>query len=84
MSEMITRIHDLLQRRLFDEPADDLIIVAREIIEAMKEPTDEMMVAAENAEPVLSSFAEKAESPSYRAWQAMLTEALRSEDRGEA
>lgn len=51
-------------------------IIAIECIKAMKEPTDIMLVAAEDAVPELSCFNEKKDSPSYRAWQAAIEAAL--------
>lgn len=50
--------------------------IARAAVESMREPTDEMMVYAEETVPQLSSFNEKDQSPSYIAWQAMIDKAL--------
>lgn len=50
---------------------------AKAAIEAMREPTDAMMLAAEKAEPQLECFLIKEESPSYLVWQAMIDEALK-------
>ncbi len=44
-----------------------------EVLAVLKEPTEEMLVEAEEAVPGLMSFAEKQESPSYIAWRAMLS-----------
>lgn len=51
---------------------------ARYVIDAMRNPTDEMMVTAECAVPDLASFADRDKSPSYIAWNAMIDEALKS------
>ena len=45
---------------------------AKIVIKAMREPTEKMMVAAENAFPMLLTFADKEESGSYIAWRAMI------------
>jgi hypothetical protein len=50
---------------------------ARAAIAAMHEPTDEMIVAAEDEVPCLSCFAARQASPAYIAYQAMLAEALK-------
>jgi hypothetical protein len=49
---------------------------ARAAVVAMLDPTDEMLAAMEAAAPSFASFAEREESPSYRAWAAALAEAL--------
>lgn len=46
-------------------------------ISAMREPTDEMMVAAEIKVEGLLSFNDKEMSPSYEAWQAMIDAVLK-------
>jgi hypothetical protein len=58
--------------KLYREVMDD----ADAVIEAMREPTDAMLVAAEFAVPALSSFAERDRSPSYVAWCAAIDAAL--------
>lgn len=45
-------------------------------IEAMREPTDEMVVEAEFAVPKLACFSDKEKSPAYAAWRAMIDAAL--------
>lgn len=52
---------------------------ARAAIEAIREPTDDMMVEAEMKVPALLCFAEKEKSPSYKAWQTMIDAALNDE-----
>lgn len=55
----------------------NFIKAARAAIEAMREPTERMMVAAELAFPLLLTFADKEESGSYIAYRAMIDEALK-------
>lgn len=49
---------------------------AIEIIKAIREPTDEMIVAAEKIEPQLECFLPKEQSPSYLVWQSMIDKIL--------
>ena len=55
--------------------------LARIAIPALREPTDAMILAAEEAVPALASFANKADSPSFKAWQVMIDSALAEEGR---
>lgn len=56
---------------------------ARAAITALRVPTDEMMLAAEDAVPALACFATREESPSFIAWQAMIDAALAEPTTGE-
>lgn len=49
---------------------------ARAAITALLDPTDEMLVEAETVVPELASFADREDSPSFKAWQTMLRIAL--------
>lgn len=75
MSEMIERV----SKAILECPnaSDYETLVAKRAIEAMREPTDAMMLAAEKAEPQLECFLAKEESPSYLIWQAMIDETLK-------
>ena len=77
MNEMVERVALAISGS--DDPSNILTIHrdrARAAIIVMREPTDGMMVAAENAFPLLSTFADKEESGSYITWRAMIDEAL--------
>jgi hypothetical protein len=50
---------------------------SRDILEALREPTDDMMIEAEVAVPSLRCLKDKPDSPSYLAWQAMIDAALK-------
>lgn len=73
--------------RGFEFTIDDMSISEKEfarihaiqIIKAMREPTDKMMVAAENAYPELLTFADKEESGSYIVWRAMIDAIINEE-----
>lgn len=52
-------------------------MIARDVLKAMREPADSMMVAAEEAFPDLACFDEKEKSPSYHVWQMMIDAALK-------
>jgi hypothetical protein len=93
MSEMIERVAEAIYAvwarnndvfapweecvRLHHSVVDEARQEAEAAIEAMREPSDEMMVAAEMVVPELSTFAAKEASPSYNAYRAMITEALK-------
>jgi hypothetical protein len=47
------------------------------VVAAIRQPTDEMVVAAEVAVPCLMTFAAKEASPAYIAYRAMIDEALK-------
>lgn len=76
-SVMDTHVRPLTWAEVLNEPRNGILIEARAAIAAMREPTDEMMFAAENAVVGLQCFSEKADSPSYKAWQAMIDAALK-------
>lgn len=82
MSEKIEQVAIALWRDRYperdwdDSEKRDYMGHARAAIEAMREPTGDMMVAAEDVVPCLSSFADKEKSPSYMAYQAMIDRAL--------
>lgn len=80
----MTEIVELVARAIEDEcagadPRDHAVFVkaARAAIAAMREPTDEMLVAAESAAPALATFASREASPSFAAWRAMIDAALK-------
>lgn len=50
---------------------------AKAAIQAIREPTDIMMIAMEDKAPSLSCFLPKEQSPSYLAWQAAIDEILK-------
>lgn len=56
---------------------------AIQIIKAMREPTEKMMVAAENAYPALLTFADKEESGSYLVWCSMIDAIINKEIQNE-
>ena len=75
-NEMIERVaaslkNDWLTNRAenIDQFFKSLAIVT---LKAMREPTEKMMVAMENAEPQLECFLEKEKSPSYLVWIAAI------------
>lgn len=78
MSEMAERVANAIRAKHqeYDPTPHDYQYMAEAAIAAMREPTDDMMVAAETAVPTLASFADKQDSRSYRAWQAMVDAAL--------
>ena len=73
MSEMVDRLTAIIAN------SDDISYEECAVLclKALQDPTDEMMVAAEDAVPALSSFADKDKSPSYLAYVAMMDEALK-------
>ena len=84
----VKQVTAAIMRAYFDRPIDireinvtvsDNIDLAIAAIEEMREPTDEMMVKAEFAVPELSSFSGRKDSPSYKAWRAMIDAALAEE-----
>jgi hypothetical protein len=80
MNEMIERVAKALRERLditLNEHDGFYEGLARAAIEAMREPTDEMMVDGEWKEKSLMTFAPREESPSLRVWQAMIDSALK-------
>jgi hypothetical protein len=62
---------------LIDGRGFDMKLAAKAGIEAMREPTAEMMVGMEDAVPALMSFASKENSPSYKAYCAGIDAALK-------
>ena len=50
--------------------------LARVAITAMRDPTDDMLVASELDVPILACFMPKETSPSFLAWQAAIDAAL--------
>lgn len=82
MSEMVERVARALMAVTSTHDCGDLKLkhhyeMARAAMEAMREPTEEMMVDAEVKAPALACFYEKERSPSYLAWQAMIDAALK-------
>lgn len=87
MSEMIEKVAkaifdrgSVLQKEWDD--ADDghrdfYRILAKEAIQAMREPTDEMLVEMEQAAPAYTSFAAREDSPSFKAYKAAIDAALK-------
>lgn len=72
--EMIECVTKIICETLFGlhSPSGQAKIAATEAIKAMREPTEKMMVAAENAYPTLLTFADKEESGAYIAYRAMI------------
>lgn len=51
---------------------EDCITFAKAAIKAMREPTEKMMISAENKYAELLTFSDKEESGSYLVWQSMI------------
>jgi hypothetical protein len=65
----------------FDREQENFRAHARVVIQAMRDPTDEMLVEMEDAAHCFSCFKPREESPSYIAWQAAIASALSEQDR---
>lgn len=69
--EMIERLTNILLKHNPQTKIGAIIVVV-ELIKALREPTDKMLIEMEDAEPNLYCFLPKEQSPSYKVWQAAI------------